>query len=194
MIPPSVVGDSGSSTIARIVKVNHAGEYAAIRIYQAQIMCARYVAPDISVALQQILEHERRHLTEFRQAMPSRASRPCRTMWLWALGGFVLGLFTGVLGRNGIWACTLAVETTVHSHLEDQLNFLRSRDPELYAQVDAIRMEEQEHLDHAEGELPATYFLLRPLYWVISRATDLVIWLSTWGDSARLARELKQRR
>lgn len=179
-------------TIARIVKVNHAEEHAAIRIYQAQIACTRFVASDAVTALETNLAHERQHLHAFRQAMPSRLARPCRTMWLWALGGFVLGGGAGLLGRNGIWAYTAAVEEAVHRHLDDQLAFLRDRDAELYDCVGAIQREE-EHLARAVGEIDPRYWLFAPLTWIIARATNTVIWLSTWGNSVRLAREMKLR-
>src|SRR5262245_59276462 len=97
-------------TIARIVRVNHAGEYGAIRIYTAQLLVARHMIPDCTPALSEMLRHEKTHCALFRAAMPSRQSRPCRIMQLWSCGGWLLGFFTACLGRNGIWACTAAVE------------------------------------------------------------------------------------
>ena len=111
-------------TIARIVKVNHAGEYGAIRIYAAQIAVARRLDPVEIPALADMREHEERHCAAFRDAMPARGSRPCRIMALWSRGGWLPGFMTALLGRQGIWACTAAVEAAVHRHLDDQLHFL----------------------------------------------------------------------
>src|SRR4051812_40572650 len=108
-------------TIARIVRVNHAGEFGAIRIYSAQILVARWLCPDVLSALIEMLGHEREHCAAFYAAMPKLNSRPCRVMKLWSLGGWLLGALTAVLGRQGVWACTAAVEATVHRHLDDQL-------------------------------------------------------------------------
>jgi 3-demethoxyubiquinol 3-hydroxylase len=119
-------------TIARIVKVNHAGEFGAIRIYSAQLMVSRWFWPDCHPALSEMLRHERNHCAIFRAAMPFRKSRPCRVMQFWSYGGWLLGFLTACLGRNGIWACTAAVEAAVHRHLDDQLHFLQNRDAELY--------------------------------------------------------------
>jgi 3-demethoxyubiquinol 3-hydroxylase len=178
-------------TIARIVRVNHAGEYGAIRIYSAQIGVASRLYPDVVPALAEMLGHERAHCAAFYGAMPARGSRPCRVMSLWGLGGSLLGFLTALLGRQGIWVCTAAVEAAVHRHLDDQLHFLQGRDAELHAIILSIREEELAHLHHAETHLhqpTARQHLLRS---TISVVTDALIWLSTWGDSGRMARDLR---
>src|SRR4029079_12619982 len=128
-----VVNAAERLTIARILKVNHAGEHGAIRIYRAQIWVARWLYPDVVAFLEETLAHEVRHCAMFRAAMPARDARPCRIMSLWGNGGFVLGFLTALMGRQGIWICTAAVEAAVHRHLGDQLQFLSERDPELHA-------------------------------------------------------------
>ncbi|MGO4716802.1 demethoxyubiquinone hydroxylase family protein [Bradyrhizobium sp. 2TAF24] len=178
-------------TIARIVRVNHAGEFGAIRIYSAQIAVARWFWPDCVAALTEMRRHERTHCAMFRAAMSSRRSRPCRVMQLWSWGGWLLGLVTALLGRQGIWACTAAVEATVHRHLDDQLHFLCDRDAELHGIVLSIRAEEIAHLHHAEEQLRAPGRGVRLLRTIIAIATDGLIWLSTWGDSQRMAWALK---
>ncbi|OBZ94894.1 ubiquinone biosynthesis protein UbiB [Pararhizobium polonicum] len=178
-------------TIARIVRVNHAGEFGAIRIYSAQILVSGWFWPDCVPTLSDMLEDEQRHCTLFRDAMPVRRSRPCRIMQFWSYGGWMLGFLTALLGRQGIWACTAAVEATVHRHLDDQLHFLKGRDPELSDIILSIRDEEIAHLQHAEELLVSRSLASRLLGTVISMATDSLIWLSTWGDSTRMARALK---
>jgi 3-demethoxyubiquinol 3-hydroxylase len=177
-------------TIARILKVNHAGEYGAIRIYRAQIWVAKRLYPDIAPFLAETLSHENNHCAIFRAAMPQRDARPCRIMALWGNGGLVRGLLTALLGRQGIWICTAAVEAAVHRHLQDQLLFVRDRDPELHGLILAIQKEELMHLHYAEERLPEGKVLSPILGALISGATDLAIWLSTWGDSSQMAKEL----
>lgn len=181
-------------TLGRIVRVNHAGEFGAIRIYSAQMFVSRLFWTDCIPALSEMLADERRHCTLFRAAMPLRQSRPCRAMYLWSCGGWLLGFVTALLGRRGIWACTAAVEATVHRHLDDQLQFLKDRDTELYQIILSIRDEELAHLQHAEERLLHSSAPLRALRGVISFATDCLIWLSTWGDSSRMARALARDR
>ena len=177
-------------TIARILKVNHAGEYGAIRIYRAQLWLARRLYPDVVPFLEETLGHEIQHCRLFADAMPTRQSRPCRIMALWGNGGLVLGFLTALIGRRGIWVCTAAVEGAVHRHLDDQLHFLKDRDAELHALIASIQEEELAHLHHAEANIGASRPSSDLLITLISAVTDAVIWLSTWGDSTRMAKEL----
>jgi 3-demethoxyubiquinol 3-hydroxylase len=82
------------------------------------------------------------------------------------------------------------LESAVHRHLEDQLQFLRTRDLELRDLVLSIQAEELSHLHHAEQRITSTGLHARALGGFISRSTDVAIWLSTWGDSTRMTREL----
>jgi ubiquinone biosynthesis monooxygenase Coq7 len=178
-------------TIARIVRVNHAGECGAIRIYAAQIGWSARHHPDVVPALADMLEHEKKHCAAFLAAMPARKSRPCRVMSLWSWGGWLLGFMTALMGRQTVWICTAAVEAAVHRHLDDQLHFLADRDAELHRIILSIREEELSHLHHAESQIVAVGRGHRLLRRLISDATDSLIWLSTWGDSARMARDLR---
>lgn len=177
-------------TIARILKVNHAGEYGAIRIYRAQIWVARRLYPDVVAFLEETLGHEIRHCALFRDAMPARNAKPCRVLALWGNGGLALGFLTALMGRQGIWICTEAVEATVHRHLDDQLFFLRATDGELRAVIAGIQNEELHHLNYAKERVMSRSLRARALHSFISAATNAVIWLSTWGDSSRMARDL----
>lgn len=175
---------------ARIVKVNHAGEYGAIRIYRAQIWVARRLYPDAVEFLEETLRHEIEHCALFLDAMGERGARPCRAMSLWGNGGLVLGFLTALMGRQGIWICTAAVEGAVHRHLDDQLHFLRGRDAALYSLIQSIQHQELGHLHHAQERITKETRWAKALNAFISGSTDVVIWLSTWGESSRMARDL----
>jgi ubiquinone biosynthesis monooxygenase Coq7 len=140
---------------ARILRVNHGGEHGAIRIYRSQIAMAKLRAPDLLPFLRGTLEHEEEHLVRFRDLMPTRASKPCRLMWIWSAGGMVLGGITGLVGRKAILVCTEAVERTVHRHLEDQLAWLGEGDPEMSAAIREIQQQELGHMRFADTNLPA---------------------------------------
>jgi ubiquinone biosynthesis monooxygenase Coq7 len=115
-------------------------------------------------------------------------------MSFWSWGGWLLGCFTALMGRQAIWICTAAVEAAVHRHLDDQLHFLGGRDPALAAIILSIRDEELAHLRDAEDHIEARGAGARRLHRLIAFATDTVIWLSTWGDSTRMARALRDSR
>ncbi len=95
--------------IPRILRVNHAGEHGAVAIYSAQLAHARRAHPDLVAWLEETLSHEERHRARFREAMPSRAAKPCRPMFVWSFGGAALGALTAACGRTGIYVCTAAV-------------------------------------------------------------------------------------
>ncbi|OWJ63646.1 demethoxyubiquinone hydroxylase family protein [Inquilinus limosus] len=187
--PTAGVSRRDRLTIARILRVNHAGESGAIRIYGAQIAVARRLWPDLVPRLEAMRADEIRHCRLFRSAMPTRNSRPCRVMRLWSLGGFVLGFATALAGRRMVWICTAAVEAAVHRHLGDQLHFLAGKDDGVGAIIRDINVEEIDHLRMAEAQLGPGHAQGR-LYAAIAAITDLLIWLSTWGDSARMARAI----
>ncbi|MBX4954534.1 demethoxyubiquinone hydroxylase family protein [Rhizobium lentis] len=181
-------------TVRRILKVNHAGEFGAIRIYGAQIWMARRLFPEIVPALRDMRDDEIEHCRLFRDAMPSGNAKPCRVMAFWSLGGYLLGFLTALGGRNVVWICTEAVESTVHRHLEDQLAFLKNRDPQLHGLIAAIQEEELAHLREAERNQTKRgigHALLLP---VVVALTDLMIWLSTWGDSSWMRAEMARTR
>jgi len=179
-------------TIRRILKVNHAGEYGAIRTYGAQIWVARRLYPAIVAPLSDIRGHEIEHCRLFRDAMPARGARPCRVMAFWSLGGFVLGFATALLGQRMIWICTEAVESAVHRHLKDQLGYLESRDANLKSLISSIQDEELSHLHEAEARRGAAGPAQRGAVVLIGALTEMLIWLSTWGDSTRMMREMRR--
>ncbi|WP_112311974.1 demethoxyubiquinone hydroxylase family protein [Pseudogemmobacter bohemicus] len=175
----------------RIARVNHAGEYGAIRIYGAQIAICRHVWPSLADQLAELKAHEIEHCALFITALRERGGRPCRAMYLWSMGGWALGAASTVLGPNLIWACTEAVEDTVHQHLTDQLAFLRARDPVLHDLIESIRAEEEGHLDLARHHKTRDTRSSRAFQALVRHSVNLVIWLSTWGESSRMRRDLE---
>jgi ubiquinone biosynthesis monooxygenase Coq7 len=182
--------DRDRTTIQRIVKVNHAGETGAIKIYAAQIAVATRLFPHVVPELERMRLDEVDHCRLFRDAMPARGARPCRVMSLWSLGGYVLGALTALTGERMVWICTEAVESTVHHHLLDQLAFLRSRDPELHRLIASIQEEELDHLRTARQRQKPGGMLRAAGLFVIGALTSTMIWLSTWGDTSRMKQEL----
>lgn len=164
--------------VDRIIRVDHAGEHGAIKIYSAQILISRILHKDIVPALENILSHEREHFRRFDQLLKNRQVRHCYALGLWAVGGFMLGLFTALLGRNAIWVCTNSIETTVLHHLDWQLAFLKEHDQDAYDAVLSIKADEEEHREF--GQINGTDSIMyRPIFWVVRKSTESAIWLST---------------
>ena len=174
-----------------ILRVDHAGEYGAIRIYRAQIAMARWRAPDLVPMLTEALADEMRHRDHFDAGLRARGLRPCDMLPLWGVGGSLLGGGTSLLGRSAILVCTEAVERTVHRHMDEQVAWLTPREPALAEVIATIRDEEVEHLRRAQDSHGAPLALwLRALDVLVAGTTELLVWLSTYGVSARLQRRI----
>jgi ubiquinone biosynthesis monooxygenase Coq7 len=160
----------------RILKVNHAGEHGAICIYRGQIAVARLTAPGLVSELREFMSHENRHRAVFLDELSRRQLRRCRSYWLCGIGGFVLGIVTGLCGRSAICATTVAVERVVLSHLEQQMAALRGVDQAAFAAVSSIVGEEQSHHDQSLHRAPGKLWsrILTP---VVAASTEAVIWL-----------------
>jgi ubiquinone biosynthesis monooxygenase Coq7 len=176
----------GSTLVRRILRVDHAGEHGAVAIYSAQLSNARRFHPDLVPWLEETLSHEQRHRSLFREAMPARAAKPCRMMFVWSFGGTFLGALTAACGQTGVYVCTAAVERTVRRHLVEQIAYLDRADPPLGLLVRTILVEEDAHLAHAEAYQTANNLLAHALRVLVSAATEMLIFLSTRGDSLRL--------
>jgi ubiquinone biosynthesis monooxygenase Coq7 len=159
----------------RVLKVNHAGEHGAVNIYAGQIFVARLTAPTMVGELHEFKSREERHRAIFWSELVRRNQPRCPSYMLCGLGGLMLGLVTGLLGRRAIAATTVAVERVVLRHLAHQLTVLHSRDAAATAAIAAI-VEEQQQRDrsaihsHAGGFWPA---ILTP---VVAASTEVVIW------------------
>jgi ubiquinone biosynthesis monooxygenase Coq7 len=160
-----------------MMKVDHAGEHGAICIYTGQLFMARLFAPSMVAELQEFLAHERRHRSVFQAELQRRHYRRCRSYWLCGLGGLVLGLTTGLLGRKAIAATTVAVESVVLKHLAHQLHELRHTDPHAVAAITSIVAEEQHHHDHSAAQIDMRDPWFRALAPMVTAWTEAVIWM-----------------
>lgn len=189
----SVAVSSSPLSVRSVLRVNYAGEYGAVRIYQAQRALARFRAPDIVPFLDDTLAHEIAHRDRFFRLMAPRNVRPCGAMPVWGIGGYALGLITGALGRSAILVCTEAVERTVHHHLHDQLRALGDSDPEVSGAIRDIQIEELGHLEFAEQHAGNSTLIARVVRPVVAGSTALLIWLSTYGEALMLRSILRRR-
>jgi ubiquinone biosynthesis monooxygenase Coq7 len=127
--------------------------------------------------LAEFRRHEQRHRAIFGAELRRRGQRHCRSYWLCGLGGYLLGMLTGLFGRSAIAATTVAVESVVLRHLEQQLVALRGTDPAAAAAISAIISDEQHHHDQSATHLPAGRFWPRVLTPMVSASMRAVIWL-----------------
>lgn len=108
-----------SPLIDEIIRINHAGELGADRIYAGQY--AVLGNTPVGPTLQHMWEQEKKHRNEFERLIQEYRVRPTVMMPIWNVAGFVLGAGTALLGEKAAMACTVAVETVIVEHYNDQL-------------------------------------------------------------------------
>jgi ubiquinone biosynthesis monooxygenase Coq7 len=128
-----------------MIRVDHAGEYGARRIYAGQLaVLGRSAAAPV---LERMKAQEEQHLSAFAALIVGRRVRPTALLPLWHVAGFALGAATALLGRRAAMACTVAVEEAIDAHYARQEAMLGEDEAELREQIAAFRAEELEHRD-----------------------------------------------
>jgi ubiquinone biosynthesis monooxygenase Coq7 len=147
--------------LERAIRVDHAGEYGAKRIYQGQLAVLRGTRHE--PVLRHMQQQEQAHLDTFSRLIAQRRVRPTALLPLWHVAGFALGAGTALLGPRAAMACTVAVEETIDAHYRDQESALGEDEAPLRADIARFRAEELEHRDIGlanEAELAPAYRLL----------------------------------
>lgn len=130
--------------LARMLRVDHAGEYGAVRIYAGQLAVMGDRAPHAG-EVAAMAAQEADHSARFNALLTARGVRPTALQPLWSAAGFALGAATALIGPEAAMACTAAIETEIDRHYSQQLEDLGDSDPELSAIVAEFRDDEREH-------------------------------------------------
>uniref|UniRef100_A0A4X1VKX5 5-demethoxyubiquinone hydroxylase, mitochondrial n=1 Tax=Sus scrofa TaxID=9823 RepID=A0A4X1VKX5_PIG len=167
------------AAVDRIIRVDHAGEYGANRIYAGQM--AVLGRTSIGPAIQKMWDQEKDHLKKFNELMVAFRVRPTVLMPFWNVVGFALGAGTA-LGKEGAMACTVAVEESIAHHYNNQIRRLMEEDPAKYEELlQVIRKFRDEELEHHDiglehgAELAPGYTVLKS---VIQAGCSVAIYLS----------------
>jgi len=162
--------------IDRLIRVDHAGEFGAQRIYQGQIDVLGHT--DVGPTLRHMKEQEEEHLAAFETLIRERRGRPTVLHPLWHVAGYALGAGTALMGRKAAMACTIAVEEVIDEHYRQQIEKLGDEEKDLKAKLQKFRDDELEHrdigVDH-HGEEAVGYPVMRK---AIRAGSKLAIWLS----------------
>ena len=136
---------------AEILRVDHAGEYAAVHIYRAQraVFEGRAGHEAVAADMGEMQAQEAVHLARFDALLNAERVRPTVMTPVWRLAALALGTGTALMGEKAAHACTEAVESVIEEHYADQIEEIRDRDPELAAELTKFREEELAHHDHA---------------------------------------------
>ena len=167
---------SQSDIVKRFIRVNHAGEFGAKRIYEGQLTVLKNTKD--AAVIEHMKGQELHHLETFEKLIVERKVRPTVLYPLWNVAGFALGVGTALLGPKAAMACTVAVGEVIDEHYADQAAQLSVDEGKLRETINRLRDEELEHRDTAidlGGETAPGYPVLRR---TIRAGSKLAIWLT----------------
>jgi len=168
--------------VEQVIRVDQAGEFGAVRIYEGQLAALRWKGRTNSEAGRKIAamaRAEREHRATFDRLLTSRRVRPTALSPIWDVAGFALGAATALMGDKAAMACTVAIEETIDEHYASQAARLGDDEAALRTTVEKFRAEEIAHRDEAlasGAEQAPAYELLTT---AIKAGSRLAIWLST---------------
>jgi len=162
--------------IARMIRVDHAGEFGAVRIYEGQLAILKS-GPE-SEAIRHMAAAEQEHLGTFSRLMKERRVRPTALSPVWSVAGYALGVATALLGPKAAMAATEAIEEVIDEHYAGQAAILGDDEKDLRGVIEKYRGDEIAHRDtalsHGAREAPAHALLTA----AIKTGSKLAIWLS----------------
>tara|TARA_B100000902_G_C27257813_1_gene888920 strand:- start:743 stop:1270 length:528 start_codon:yes stop_codon:yes gene_type:complete len=137
--------------IEEFIRVDHAGERGAVKIYEGQLLALNTLVKDedLKNIIEEMKVHEKEHCNFFEKEIKKRNITPTKLLPLWDLLGVGLGFGSTLLGRKAAMLCTASVEEVIDKHYQNQINQLDSSEKELKKKIIKFRDDELHHKDIA---------------------------------------------
>tara|TARA_B100001741_G_scaffold265888_1_gene231447 strand:- start:533 stop:1063 length:531 start_codon:yes stop_codon:yes gene_type:complete len=137
--------------IEEFIRVDHAGERGAVKIYEGQLLALNTLVKDESLkkTIEEMKIHEKEHCDFFEKEIKKRNINPTKLLPLWDLLGVGLGFGSTILGKKAAMLCTASVEEVIDEHYQNQINQLDSDEIELKKKIIKFREDELHHKDIA---------------------------------------------
>ena len=138
---------TNQKTLEEIIRVDHAGERGAIKIYEGQLLALKTVKQDndLKDKIEEMKEQEKEHLEYFEKEIQKRKIKPTYLLPVWDLMGVTLGFGTALLGKKAAMLCTASVEEVIEDHYQNQLKKLGNDEMELKAKIEKFKNDEIGH-------------------------------------------------
>jgi len=138
-------------TLEEIIRVDHAGERGAIKIYEGQLLALKTLKEDEALknTIEEMREHEKIHLDYFEKEIQRRNIKPTYLLPLWDLMGVTLGFGTALLGKKAAMLCTASVEEVIENHYKDQIQKLGNDENDLKEKIEKFKNDEIHHKNTA---------------------------------------------
>ena len=133
--------------LEEIIRVDHAGERGAIKIYEGQLLALKTIKQDQDLRdkIEKMKEHEKEHLEYFEKEIQKRKIKPTYLLQLWDIIGVALGFGTALLGKKTAMLCTASVEEVIENHYQNQLKKLGKDEMNLKAKIEKFKNDEINH-------------------------------------------------
>ena len=138
---------TNKKTLEEIIRVDHAGERGAIKIYEGQLLALKTIKQDEALKdiIEEMKEHEKEHLEYFEKEIQKRKIKPTYPLPLWDVMGVALGFGTALLGKKAAMLCTASVEEVIETHYNDQLKKLGDDEKNLKSKIKKFKSDEVNH-------------------------------------------------
>ncbi len=166
--------------IEEFIRVDHAGERGAIKIYEGQLLALNTIVKnnDLKDTIEHMKDHEVEHCEFFENEIKKRNIKPTRFLKLWDLLGLGLGFGTTILGKQAAMLCTASVEEVIQDHYANQINQLEEDEKELKEKIVKFREDEMNHKDIAYNEGASKKGLYKILDSIIKTGSRVAIKIS----------------
>ena len=142
---------TSNSRVEEFIRVDHAGERGAVKIYEGQLLALNTIVKDESLkkTIEEMKIHEKEHCQFFEKEIQKRNIEPTKFLPLWDLLGVSLGFGSTLLGKKAAMLCTASVEEEIDEHYQNQINQLGSEEKNLKKKIIKFREDELHHKDIA---------------------------------------------
>jgi ubiquinone biosynthesis monooxygenase Coq7 len=137
--------------IEEFIRVDHAGERGAVKIYEGQLLALNTLVKDekLKKIIEEMKVHEKEHCEFFEKEIKKRNIKPTKLLPLWDLLGVTLGFGSTLLGKKATMLCTASVEEVIDKHYQNQIDQLDKSEKELKNKIIKFREDELHHKDIA---------------------------------------------
>jgi ubiquinone biosynthesis monooxygenase Coq7 len=137
--------------IEEFIRVDHAGERGAVKIYEGQLLALNTLVKDekLKKTIEEMKVHEKEHCEFFEKEIKKRNIKPTKLLPLWDLLGVTLGFGSTLLGKKAVMLCTASVEEVIDKHYQNQIDQLDKSEKELKNKIIKFREDELHHKDIA---------------------------------------------
>jgi len=171
---------TNQKTLEEIIRVDHAGERGAIKIYEGQLLALKTIKQDndLKDKIEKMKEHEKEHLEYFEKEIQKRKIKPTYFLPLWDLMGVTLGFGTALLGKKATMLCTASVEEVIEDHYQNQLKKLGNDEMDLKSKIKEFKEDEANHKNIAYGSGASNKGLYSIMDRVIKTGSRIAITIS----------------